>query len=1319
MGRLTSKSNSKRPTLTLCQEQLPSPVSTISGASLSSDYPAFLAKNNSARNRIPAQDTPRESRPGSVFPTPTATLATSRIVDVVDLTRGGGQPSSVSTAFGSETQLWREDFASRPEPMISSDQSSVAFGNGKTIWREDYATRPAPISTDDDSVAFGSDVMVWEEEAAWRAEPGPTKRGTKRKSDQISQPPPIVPANDFTDIMDLLSDDESIRASMKQSPTKSPARSKLKTSPKKASSNPEVISATPSKPNTNILFDVPSARLPDGKMSPYKSPQKTANLGKLGGPKAVQANLDVWLSDSDSAFGGDSEQISRRDTKREAKTPVPMRSRERVIQDSDDEPMTPIPHQESERTILRTNSPAKRQQNSQHDRDVAIQNTPSKIRTTTTSQSATVSYSPQRKHRAKRSESKPVEFPDEIKQDNPTGTASSSQSDAQYDDKKLSAMLQLFIQQPLIIEMKRTALEEDLRQNRESFKKSLHEGSLKPRERLRRDKEKLIRQQGAVDLLANEYRSYEELIAKRDALIARIADAYEHDLDTDDDEAHLQGLDALIKDRQDSLKRHLFDAGIHEPAEYEGQAVHDFYTHRSESVVQATQAAKPTVPLSLSRESSQIPGMGGTQIIMQTQVPSRLDAHPPVIGSHSSEPSQSHGKGGQHVTSVPPRHATRDEHHSSVAVEVSRNITPIPPPASDIMDYEGGDLFETEDFLHDRNSSKGTRTTTRTTQQSSTAKSRRSPRKQVAPPREEYESDYSDGIDILELAHDIEKHSSAKAAPLKPTRPVLSETSGNLGACKEKSSTRKKRSATTAPPSPRRKKFPWYKDVKRALKDRFRMNGFRHNQLAAINATLAGKDAFILMPTGGGKSLCYQLPAVVTSGETSGITVVVSPLLSLMQDQVEHLRAINIAATTFNGETPAAAKKEIMNVLKQPHPELYFQLLYVTPEMINKSTAFRDGLACLYRNKKLARLVIDEAHCVSQWGHDFRPDYKELGSFRESFPEVPLMALTATATQNVIMDVKHNLGIDKCEQYTQSFNRPNLYYEVRRKEKDNTTTIAGLINSKYPGKTGIVYTLSRKNAETIAKKLREQGIAAHHYHANVDPDEKGRIQRDWQKGKIKVVVATIAFGMGIDKPDVRYVIHQSVPKSLEGYYQETGRAGRDGEASECYLYFGFGDVTQLRKMIADGEGSDAQKERQRTMLDKVAKFCDNQSECRRVEILRYFGETFTKAQCKATCDNCMSGDQFEQKDFTKYALAVIAIVRSANKITLAQCTDYLVGKKKRSDYEEVEQYHGMAKQLPKHEIHRVIDRLLAEEALREENIFNPKSKMAVQYYKAS
>jgi bloom syndrome protein len=1298
MGRLTSKLNSKRPNLVLRQEQLLSPAST-GGASLSNEYHAFVVKNSTQKRATARIGIGSESGRDRLFLTPGPTLSTAYAADTIDLTNGSGRTSPV-TVFGSGTRLWREDFASRPEPLAPSE-NSVVFGSDEVVWREDHASRRSPIPVESNSSRFDGDVMVWEGETSAHSGFQSAKRGKKRKSDQLSRPPPPATMDDFPDIMDLLTDDENLRAPVRQSPSKSPARSKLKTGPAYTPPKPKAATKTPSKQKEAQIHDMQSVK---HRTEPalFQTPRKGVAVEKL---ELSETKLASFLEDSDSIFESDGERAAKQGTKSQR---LPLTD-ERVIQDSDDEDlMTPPRHKLPDDPSLRSGSPSKLPHDSLPEDHIVDQGTPSKPRGLVLSQSVIVARSPQKTDR-NRSQIKPIKSTENSKAEEPVDVDFSSQKDeAQYDNEKLSAMLGLLLRQSSIIEAKRMSLEEGLRQNRESFKKSLQEGSKEPRERLRRDKERLLKQQASLDVLLSEYRSYEDLAARRDALIARIADAYEHDLNTEDDETHLQGLDALLKDRQELLKTRLLDAGMIDPIEYQDGETHSIRTGQYESVVQATQAAHSMAPRTWSRESTVNAGMGSTQVIMQTQLPSHSDTNRTTPADiHVSEAFNSQRRARPTVLASP-------QHATSRKGELVRST---PQPRSDAMDYDGDDLFEDHGLSPSHVLSKDPRMG----QSSSRAKGRRSPKRNTALQKKGYESDYSDDIDISELAQEMElQQSSAEIRLPKTIRSALSETSGNVGGRKEKTVAKKRQVSAAAPVSPRQKKFPWYKDVRRALKDRFRMNGFRHNQLAAINATLSGKDAFILMPTGGGKSLCYQLPAVVTSGKTDGITVVVSPLLSLMQDQVEHLRALNIAAAAFNGETPPREKKYIMDTLKDPKPHLHMRLLYVTPEMINKSATFLNGLTNVYRNKKLARLVIDEAHCVSQWGHDFRPDYKQLGNFRVRFPGVPIMALTATATQNVITDVKHNLGIEECELFTQSFNRPNLYYEVLRKEKDNTATIADLINSRYPGMTGIVYTLSRKSAENIAQKLRDQGIAAHHYHASVESQEKVRIQRDWQKGLIKVVVATIAFGMGIDKPDVRFVIHQSVPKSLEGYYQETGRAGRDGEPSECYLYFGYGDVTQLRKLIADGDGNEEQKERQRNMLSTVTAFCDNQSDCRRVEILRYFGETFTKAQCNATCDNCRSKDSFELKDFTNYALAVLEIVKSEGRVTLAQCTDYLIAKKKRTDFSfEVQQFHGMARSLPKHEVHRVVDRLLAEEALTEDNVFKTATRMAVQYFRVS
>jgi bloom syndrome protein len=548
-------------------------------------------------------------------------------------------------------------------------------------------------------------------------------------------------------------------------------------------------------------------------------------------------------------------------------------------------------------------------------------------------------------------------------------------------------------------------------------------------------------------------------------------------------------------------------------------------------------------------------------------------------------------------------------------------------------------------------------------------------------------------------------------------RPVLQETSGNVPG---------KAIVTGSQISTKQvqMQYPWSKAVKTALKDRFHLHGFRHNQLEAINATLGAKDTFVLMPTGGGKSLCYQLPAIVQSGRTRGVTVVISPLLSLMQDQVQALQNKGIQACLINSEVTSDHKKFVFQALRGPEVEKYIQILYITPEMINKSGNLIDAFHNLHRRDRLARIVIDEAHCVSQWGHDFRPDYKALGDVRRQFPGLPVIALTATATENVKVDVIHNLGMEGCEVFTQSFNRPNLTYEVRvkGKAKDALDDIAKTINTLHKGQSGIVYCMSRKNCEKIAEQLsKEYGIRAKHYHAGMEVQDKINVQKRWQAGDCNVIVATIAFGMGIDKPDVRFVIHHTIPKSLEGYYQETGRAGRDGKRSACYLYYGYGDTASLKRMIKDGEGNWEQKERQMQMLRIVVQFCENRSDCRRVQVLAYFNEHFDREKCNGGCDNCNSESTFESQDFTEYAKSAIQLVRRIQRqdVTLLHCVDVFRGSKNKKitelGHDRIDE-HGVGADLERGDAERLFHRLLSEDAMEEINRVN-KSGFANQYIK--
>ncbi|KDN71147.1 putative RecQ family ATP-dependent DNA helicase [Colletotrichum sublineola] len=842
-----------------------------------------------------------------------------------------------------------------------------------------------------------------------------------------------------------------------------------------------------------------------------------------------------------------------------------------------------------------------------------------------------------------------------------------------------SSILKFILSNSDSLKVKEKMIQEQLEQNSKEYARALREGTREDRACLKSAKELLLKQQAGLNEVSELLKTHAKLEDEREALAIQIADAYDKGRDTEEDENLLDDLADKVKDLEQSISPLLPGVGI------DGESFIEEY-RRSKSIVMSTQPSHKG-PSRASRDMQSVMEVDN-QVIHQTQFPgsSRLtdprDYSPPPFPRGRSQVPQSTKPLASNA-----KPSRRDDFDDSFFDDIEDDFGPLHAPVPSI---------------------------------SRQAPNRKSPLKKTRGRAQDMSSDYGDDADadMLALAQDFELRQSSSADTARG-RGVLSTTSGNATQSSKAPESLKKREPAKAKLSipPELMKHPWSADVRKALKDRFRMRGFRSNQLEAINATLSGKDAFVLMPTGGGKSLCYQLPAIISSGKTRGITIVVSPLLSLMQDQVDHMSALNIQAVSLNGETNAQKRNQIFSSFKERSPELYIQLLYVTPEMLNNSQNFMRALTNLYSNKRLARIVIDEAHCVSQWGHDFRPDYKALGKLRHQFPTVPIIALTATATQNVIVDIKHNLGMDNCQVFSQSFNRPNLTYEVRRKEKELIHKIADLITSKYSGQCGIIYTLSRKTSEQVAEKLRSQyNVKASHYHAQMTPEDRIRVQREWQADKIHVVVATIAFGMGIDKPDVRFVIHHSVPKSLEGYYQETGRAGRDGNPSDCILFFGYQDVATLKKMIADGEGSETQKERQRIMLNRVTAFCDNRENCRRVEILRYFGEVFNPEDCEKTCDNCRAGAVFEQQDFSELAQAAIQTIELHDRLTINQCSDILMGKKyQRTIAPHPDDPHGIAKGMKKHEIERILDRLTAEEALEEENVVNKRAGIAIQY----
>ena len=419
------------------------------------------------------------------------------------------------------------------------------------------------------------------------------------------------------------------------------------------------------------------------------------------------------------------------------------------------------------------------------------------------------------------------------------------------------------------------------------------------------------------------------------------------------------------------------------------------------------------------------------------------------------------------------------------------------------------------------------------------------------------------------------------------------------------------------------------------LKEYFGFSSFKGNQEAVIRNVLEGKDTFVLMPTGGGKSLCYQLPALLMDG----VAIIISPLIALMKNQVDAMRTFSAESgiahflnSSLNKTAVAQVRSDVM--------EGKTKLLYFAPESLTKE----DNVAFL-RKIKISFYAIDEAHCISEWGHDFRPEYRRIRPIINEIGQAPLIALTATATPKVQMDIQKNLGMADVAVFKSSFNRPNLYYEIRPKHDVDREIIRFIKQNE--GKSGIIYCLSRKKVEELTELLVANGIRARAYHAGMDAATRAANQDDFLMERVEVIVATIAFGMGIDKPDVRYVIHYDIPKSLEGYYQETGRAGRDGGEGHCIAFYSYKDIQKLEKFM---QGKPlAEQEIGKLLLMETVSYAES-SMCRRKTLLHYFGEEYTEPNC-GSCDNCVNPKpKIEAQKEMKLALEALAAIGDKFKI---------------------------------------------------------------------
>ncbi len=461
------------------------------------------------------------------------------------------------------------------------------------------------------------------------------------------------------------------------------------------------------------------------------------------------------------------------------------------------------------------------------------------------------------------------------------------------------------------------------------------------------------------------------------------------------------------------------------------------------------------------------------------------------------------------------------------------------------------------------------------------------------------------------------------------------------------------------------------------LKTHFGYDSFLPNQLAIIEDVLNQRDVLAIMPTGGGKSLCFQLPALAMNGTT----VVVSPLIALMKDQVDALCANGIAAAYYNSSQSPEIQQEIFGQLKKGELKLF----YVAPESLGV-------FASLFKEINMGLFAIDEAHCISSWGHDFRPAYTQLNSLKEQFPNVPVIALTATADRTTQDDILEQLSLPKAKRHLASFNRPNLYLEVRPAQ-NRIKQIIEFIEAR-PDESGIIYCLSRKNTEKIAERLQDYGFIAKAYHAGMAPGNRAKTQEDFINDRVPIIVATIAFGMGIDKSNVRWVIHYNLPKNLEGYYQEIGRGGRDGLPAHTLLFYSFGDVAQLRKFISESDNAEVEYAK----LQRMQQFAEALS-CRRIALLNYFGEHLTES-C-GHCDMCNRPPKYFDATVLTQKICS-AVVRLKEKEAMGTVIDVLRGAQNAQVYDKGLQHiktYGAVKDISWQDLQQYMIQLLNQGVL--------------------